>query len=120
MTFQDLRSGCCSTNSHTGNRKDRENLPVAANLLLRNEFFDGTSHLHRFFISFLKSQHKLALASLLQESNAMKASVPKLFNCPGATTVPHSLSGDRLVGHRGLSRPLEELTTPWDRSRLVS
>ena len=23
-----------------------------------------------------------------------------------------------MVGHRGLSRPLEELTTPWDRSRL--
>ena len=38
------------------------------------------------------------------EPNAIKA-VPKLFNCPGA-----SLSG---AGHRGLSRPLEEL---WDRS----
>jgi len=50
MTFQDLRSGCCSINSHTGNNEARENLTVAANDFIATKLFDGTSHLYRNFI----------------------------------------------------------------------
>ena len=50
MTFQDLRSGCCSINSHTGKKEVRENLPIAANDFIATKLFDGTSHLYRFFI----------------------------------------------------------------------
>ena len=47
----------------------------------------------------------------------MKASVPKLFNCPGAISSSHfSLSGVVLADQRGRFQPLDELTTPWDRS----
>ena len=55
MTFQDLRSGCCSDISHTGNKEARENLPVAANDFNATKFFDGTSHLYRNSIQFLTS-----------------------------------------------------------------
>ena len=42
-------------NSHTGNKRARENPPVAANCFFATKFFDGTSHLHRSFIRPLTS-----------------------------------------------------------------
>ena len=60
MTFQDLRSGCCSINSHTGNKEARENLPVAANDFFATILFDGTSHLYRNSIQSLTSPLGLA------------------------------------------------------------
>ena len=60
MTFQDLRSGCCSINSHTGNNEARENLIVTANDFFATKLFDGTSHLYRNSIQSLTSPLGLA------------------------------------------------------------
>ena len=108
-------------NSHTDNTKARENLPVAANC------FHATKKLltgpHTFIASSFnpdsKFQSNLRLINLpRQKSNAIKASVPKLFNCPGAISFFSSSPLRKLAAdQRGRFRPLDELTTPWDRSR---
>jgi hypothetical protein len=54
-------------------------------------FVDGTSHLHRSFI-----HHSLLnFAVDSSATNAMKASVPKLFSCPGSAVALPCRSGWR-------------------------
>jgi hypothetical protein len=76
-------------------------------------FFDGTSHLHCFPVRSRKQNPSVNAAhaafpqSFAPASNAVKASVPKRFSCPGAPTItPRSRSPRSLAplsgrgGHR--------------------
>ena len=60
------------------------------------KFFDGTSHLHCTYGHALELQQPPSQMSrcrrLLEAHDAVKASVPKLFGCPGS---PSALSGFR-------------------------
>ena len=79
MTFRDLRSGCCSTIRTPATRELVKTLPLQRIASSQRNFLTGP---HTFItLSFGSSPH-LAVGS---EPNAMKASVPKLFNCPGGT-----------------------------------
>ncbi|QNJ29840.1 hypothetical protein SynA1524_02401 [Synechococcus sp. A15-24] len=53
MTFQDLRSGCCSTLRTPATERIVKTFPLQAQCFDATKFFDGTSHLHRFFIQSL-------------------------------------------------------------------
>ena len=65
---------------------------------------------HTFIASSFTSTHSPCGSSV--ETNAIKASVPKLFNCPGSRFPTPSQEWFSAAA----SRPLDELTTPWDRS----
>ena len=114
MTFQDLRSGCCST----------IRTPTTTRLVKTSSLQQIASSQrccltgpHTFIaFSFFDSPHTKYGKNL----NTMKASVPKLFNCPGAINVTFtSLQKQNFIDQRGRSRPLDELTTPWNLSQSV-
>ena len=65
---------------------------------------------HTFIASSFTSTHSPCGSSV--ETNAIKASVPKLFNCPGSRFPSPSQESFSAAA----SRPLVELTTPWDLS----
>ena len=115
MTFRDLRSGCCSTIRTPATRELVKTLPLQRIASAQRNFLTGP----HTFIAIHSAPHLTSRFG--SEPNAIKASVPKLFNCPGATKLLFTPSQEiGWLRHRGLSRPLDELTTPWDRSRIWS
>ena len=81
MTFQDLRSGRCSTTCTPTTSKARENFQSCKHIAsLQLIIVDGTSHLHRYFIKL----NSLNFSAKQSKLDTMKASVPKLFDCPGS------------------------------------
>ena len=113
MTFQDLRSGRCSTTCTPTTSKARENFQSCKHIAsLQLIIVDGTSHLHRYFIKL----NSLNFSAKQSKLDTMKASVPKLFDCPGSGFA----SPFRDV-RPAVSRPPLKLTTSWDLSpNLVS
>ena len=91
MTFQDLRSGCCSTFRTPATRELVKTLPLQRIASTQRIIVDGTSHLHRSFIKTRNTHLSMHPADL----DAMKASVPKLFDCPGSASAPPLRSGWR-------------------------
>ena len=91
MTFQDLRSGCCSTIRTPATRELVKTLPLQRIASTQRIIVDGTSHLHRSFIKIPNTHLSMHLTDL----DAMKASVPKLFDCPGSASAPPLRSGWR-------------------------
>ena len=80
MTFQDLRSGCCSTLRTPTTQK------LVKTLKLQAQCFFATNNCCRDLTPSSLFHSAPHLTSRFgSEPNAMKASVPKLFNCPGAT-----------------------------------
>ena len=91
MTFQDLRSGCDyyalpRLSARFPREKGHKLLgqPSSRQLPLPSSF-DGTSHLHCSLRPVPRKLKASAFASpLASGTDAVKASVPKLFGCPGA------------------------------------
>jgi len=91
MTFQDLRSGCDyyalpRLSARFPREKGHKLLgqPSSRQLPLPSSF-DGTSHLHCSLRPVPRKLKASAFASTLASgTDAVKASVPKLFGCPGA------------------------------------
>ena len=79
MTFRDLRSGCCSTIRTPATRELVKTLPLQRIASSQRNFLTGP----HTFIALSFGPHLTSRFG--SEPNAMKASVPKLFNCPGAT-----------------------------------
>ena len=112
MTFQDLRSGCCST----------IRTPTTTRLVKTSSLQQIASSQrccltgpHTFIASHSSFNSHI---SAVKNLNAIKASVPKLFNCPGAINFTlTSFQRQGFVDQRGRFQPLDEPTTPWDLSR---
>ena len=79
MTFRDLRSGCCSTIRTPATRELVKTLPLQRIASSQRNFLTGP----HTFIAISFDPH--LTSRLGSDPNAIKASVPKLFNCPGAT-----------------------------------
>ena len=106
VTFPDLRSGCdyYALCKHLPASPREKGPPVSqkpSSLRLPSLHFDGTSHLHCSFSS--GSYLPAALAAFLSDPDAVKASVPKLFICPGAPASPSRARG--LVVSRRPQKP---------------
>ena len=110
MTFRDLRSGCCSTIRTPATRELVKTLPLQRIASAQRNFLTGP---HTFIALSFGSNLTSRFGS---DPNAIKASVPKLFNCPGATRLfltPSqeigwlviAASRDRLMNlqHRGIA-----------------
>ena len=99
-------------NAHTDNSSVRENSSIAAHCFnATKKFLTGP---HTFIAISFSSKHQPCDQRF--KLNAIKASVPKLLNCPGSGFAS-PFRDDRPA----VSRPPLKLTTSWDRSlNLVS